>query len=81
MNTGPSRDPEDSAYPAKCERGGRLIVSRKKFGELPMKAVAAPTEEQLSLDFEGRTPRKVRVKAARVKQAPASIDIPEKPKR
>jgi hypothetical protein len=51
-----------------------------------MKSVAkagAPTERQLSLDFEGRTvagQKKIRARVPRVGKAPAGIDIPEKPK-
>jgi hypothetical protein len=51
----------------------------------PMKSVAkAATPEQLDLDFEGRVAAaqktgKSRAKAPRVRKAPASIDIPEKP--
>lgn len=47
-----------------------------------MKSVAkAATSEQLNLDFEGRAPMpvKARTKAPRVRKAPVSIDIPEKP--
>jgi hypothetical protein len=44
-------------------------------------AAKAATPEQLNLDFEGRAPMpvKARAKAPRVRKAPASIDIPEKP--
>jgi hypothetical protein len=42
----------------------------------------ALTTQQLSLDFEGRTPaqKKTVVKAPRVRKAQTGIDIPERPK-
>ncbi len=66
-------------------------MARKRIAsKLPMKSAAkavvvAPTSDQLSLDFEGRTvagekTAKTRVKAPRVRKAPTAIDIPEKPK-
>jgi hypothetical protein len=63
-------------------------MARKKAARrFPMKSVAkvvTPTTRQLSLDFEGSNAAtqktgKSRAKAPQVRQAPASIDIPEKP--
>jgi hypothetical protein len=63
------------------------MARKKAASRTPMKSVAkavAPSTKQLSLDFEGRTTAtqktgKSRAKAPRVRKAPASIDIPEKP--
>jgi hypothetical protein len=61
------------------------MVRKNAVSRPPMKSVAkAATPEQLDLDFECRGAAaqktgKSRAKAPRVRKAPASIDIPEKP--
>jgi hypothetical protein len=68
-----------------------MTMARKRIAsKLPTKSVAkavvvGSTSEQLSLDFErhtvaGEKTAKIRAKAPKIRNVPAAIDIPEKPK-